>query len=71
MQAAGLLISKIYGVYYLKFSIADRYNRPVDFIRLFVTIDRNTIDNPILLSRPSLQSLAIVLDNEIGEWEFK
>jgi len=54
MQAAGLLTPKIYGVYHLKLSIADRYNRLVDFIRPFVAIDRNATDSPILLGRPSL-----------------
>ena len=67
VQAAGLLTPKTYGVYHLKLSIADRHNRPVDFIRPFVAIDRSATDSPVLLGRPSLQSLAIVLDNETGE----
>ena len=71
VQTIGLLTPKTYRVYHLKLSITDRHNRLIDFIRPFVAIDQSATDSPILLGRPSLQSLAIVLDNETGEWEFK
>jgi hypothetical protein len=61
VQAAGQLTPKTYRVYHLKLSIADRHNRPIDFIRPFVAIDRSVTD----------KILAIVLDNETGYWEFK
>jgi hypothetical protein len=67
VQAAGLLILKIHGIYHLKVGITDRHSRLIDFIRPFVAIDQSAIDTPILLGRPSLQSLTILLDNETGE----
>jgi hypothetical protein len=71
VQAAGFLIPKIYRIYHLKIGIINRYDRSVDFIRPFITIDRSITNTSILLGRSSLQSLVIILDNEIGEWEFK
>ena len=55
----------------MKVDITDYYSQLVDFIRLFVVINRNATNTFILLSRSNLQSLTILLDNEIREWEFK
>jgi len=39
--------------------------------RPFVAIDRSSGDTPILFGRPIIQALAIAIDNEAGNWEFK
>ncbi len=71
VEGAGKASVQTYGVYHLRVTIADRWNRPITFTRPFVAIERNASDNPILIGRPILRDLAIVIDNELGTWEFK
>jgi hypothetical protein len=58
-------------VFHLKIDITDRWDRTVSHTRPFVAIDRSSGDTPLLLGRPILQALAITIDNEAGNWEFK
>ena len=52
---------KTYGFFHLKITLIDRFNRFFDYIRPFLTIDRDPRDSQILLGKPTLKDSDIII----------
>ena len=71
LEGVGQTRSKTYGFYHLRVRITDRWNYPLEFIRPFLTVDRDARDSQFFLKRPILKDFRIYVLNGLDSWEFE
>ena len=54
---------KTYSFFHLRITLTDCFNRSFDYIRPFLTVDRDARNSQVLLGRPTLKDFSIIIQN--------
>jgi hypothetical protein len=71
LEGVGGICPKTYGIFHLRMTITDRFNRSLEFVRPFLAVDRDPKDSQVLLGRPALKDFKINICNSDDSWEFE